>query len=136
MSDIKKNIIVIPLGGIGERFKKNGYRYPKPMIKVMGKMIIEWLLDNIDYSKVEKVLIGYNKELRRYKFEDEIRKRYINRENFYFYCCEENTNGAVETIYKTLEHCIGDNEEDGGLLCLDGDNFYMCNILEQWDGEN
>jgi hypothetical protein len=83
-------------------------------------------------------LIGYNKELRRYKFEDEIRKRYINRENpnFYFYCCEENTNGAVETIYKTLEHCIGDNEEDGGLLCLDGDNFYMCNILEQWDGEN
>jgi NDP-sugar pyrophosphorylase family protein len=44
--------IIIPLGGIGKRFSDNGYTKPKPLIKVLGKEIIFWLLDslNIDDS--------------------------------------------------------------------------------------
>ena len=38
-------IIVIPLGGIGERFKQNGYTLPKGLIKVLGKPILYYLLD-------------------------------------------------------------------------------------------
>ena len=41
-------IILIPLGGIGKRFKDLGYKLPKPLINVMGKPIIFWLLDNIN----------------------------------------------------------------------------------------
>lgn len=138
MSDIKKNILIIPLGGMGERFKRNGYRYPKPMIKVMGKMIIEWLLDSINYHHIEKVLIGYHKELSKYRFEEKIRGKYRgdNYPVFDFYCCEEMTSGAVETIYETLIHCMREEDEDKGLLCLDGDNFYLCDIFEKWNGEN
>ena len=43
-------IIIIPLGGIGERFKNNGYKMPKAMIKVFGKPILYYLLENINYS--------------------------------------------------------------------------------------
>ena len=32
--------IVIPLGGMGKRFKDLGYNDPKPLIKVAGKEII------------------------------------------------------------------------------------------------
>ena len=40
-------IILIPLGGKGERFKKNGYKMPKALINVFGKPIIFWLLDSL-----------------------------------------------------------------------------------------
>ena len=40
-------IIIIPLGGIGKRFSELGYKDPKPLIKVLGKEIIFWVLDNL-----------------------------------------------------------------------------------------
>jgi len=35
--------IIIPLGGTGERFKKNGYKKPKALIKIYGKPILYYL---------------------------------------------------------------------------------------------
>ena len=32
--------ILIPLGGLGQRFKDVGYELPKPLIKALGKEII------------------------------------------------------------------------------------------------
>ena len=37
--------VVIPMAGVGDRFLKVGYTAPKPLIKVNGKMIIEYILD-------------------------------------------------------------------------------------------
>jgi CTP:phosphocholine cytidylyltransferase-like protein len=33
--------IIIPLGGRGERFSKNGYTQPKPLITIFEKSMIE-----------------------------------------------------------------------------------------------
>ena len=48
--------IIIPLGGIGKRFHDNNYTKPKPLIKVLGKEIIFWLLENLNFNKNDKVL--------------------------------------------------------------------------------
>jgi NDP-sugar pyrophosphorylase family protein len=32
--------IIIPIGGIGQRFKDEGYLLPKPLINVLGKPMI------------------------------------------------------------------------------------------------
>lgn len=40
-------IVLIPLGGIGERFKKNRYSKPKALVKLFGKPILYHLLDNL-----------------------------------------------------------------------------------------
>ena len=37
--------IIIPMAGTGNRFIKSGYTYPKPLIKLNGKRIIEYILD-------------------------------------------------------------------------------------------
>ncbi len=39
--------IVIPMAGLGTRFKQAGYGNPKPFIDVMGKPMIEWVIDNV-----------------------------------------------------------------------------------------
>jgi GTP:adenosylcobinamide-phosphate guanylyltransferase len=36
-------IIIIPIGGIGQRFKDNGYKKPKALINIYGKPIISYL---------------------------------------------------------------------------------------------
>ena len=37
--------IVIPMSGYGERFRKAGYKVPKPLIQVEGKPIISHVID-------------------------------------------------------------------------------------------
>ena len=58
--------IIIPLGGIGERFSNNGYTKPKPLIKVLGKEIIFWVLDSLNISDNDTIYIPYNEFLDAY----------------------------------------------------------------------
>ena len=39
--------IVIPMAGRGSRFSNVGYQTPKPLIKLAGKPIIQWVVENI-----------------------------------------------------------------------------------------
>lgn len=125
-------IILVPLGGMGERFKKNGYQKPKPLINVMGKPIINWLFDNLNLNDVDLVVIPYNKELAKYNFEDLMRKNYPSI-NFLFQKMDIQTRGAAETILLSIKQIELD---DSPILCLDGDNFYLEDIVSQWRGNN
>ena len=125
--------LLIPLGGLGVRFKNLGYNKPKSLVKVFGKEIIFWLLDNLNLNLIEKIIIPYNKELKHYNFEDIIRKRYPNTE-FNFLCLDKNTGGAVETILLGLTSL--ELAKNIPILLLDGDNFYTCDIIKIWDGKN
>jgi capsule biosynthesis phosphatase len=125
-------LLLIPLGGIGSRFKSKGYELPKPLINVMGKPIIFWLLDNLELSTITGIIIPYNIELRKYRMEDRLRKEYPNI-TFIFTCLTETTGGASESILIALQDL---NLDDSPILCVDGDNFYTTNIVNQWNGEN
>jgi NDP-sugar pyrophosphorylase family protein len=50
--------IIIPLGGLGTRFKKD-YNVPKPLIYVFNKNIISYVIDKImtHNNKIINVLI-------------------------------------------------------------------------------
>lgn len=49
-------IILIPLGGIGERFKNNGYNIPKALIQVDNKPILFHLLGNLNLNETNKII--------------------------------------------------------------------------------
>lgn len=40
--------ILIPMAGAGSRFEKAGYTFPKPLIEVNGKPMIQAVVDNIN----------------------------------------------------------------------------------------
>lgn len=124
--------IIIPLGGIGSRFKKVGYNLPKPLINVMGKPIIFWLLDNLNLDNVCNIIIPYNFEIKKYNFEDRIRKRYPYY-NFIFKLLEDNTGGAAETLLIALKDL---DIDDKPIISLDGDNFYTEDIISKWNKNN
>lgn len=126
-------IIIIPIGGTGERFKENGYKKPKALINVYGKPIISYLLDNLNTDNIDYIFIPYNKEYKNYRFENLLIKNYP-KINFKFLCLQNNTRGAAETINIGLNNL--NEERDIPVLCLDSDNFYTCDIISQWNGEN
>lgn len=127
-------IILIPLGGTGERFKDNNYKSPKALINIFGKHIIYYLLDCLDISAIDFIYIPYNKEYAKYRFEDKLRKDYPHI-NFKFFQLNKNTDGAAHTINIALNE-IKNDITDCPILCLDGDNFYTTNIIKLWGGNN
>ena len=72
-------ILMIPMGGTGERFKAEGAIEPKALISVEGKPILFWLLDELlrDAGRdLESVVIPYNLEYEQYNLEHLLRDRY------------------------------------------------------------
>lgn len=126
-------IIIIPLGGTGERFKKNGYKKPKALINVFGKPILYYLLDSLNFKNVDFVCIPYNSEYSIYNFESTTKKNYPNIK-FIFIELKENTKGAAETINIALQTI--NTDIDKPVLCLDGDNFYTTDVVNLWNCKN
>lgn len=126
-------IIIIPLGGIGNRFKLNGYTKPKALINIFGKPMLYYLIDNLFLENIDYIFIPYNKEYSNFNFESQLTKDYPDI-NFKFYKLDKNTNGAAETINIALNN-ININE-DKPIISLDCDNFYLKDIINKWNGNN
>jgi capsule biosynthesis phosphatase len=113
--------ILIPLGGIGKRFGDFGYNKPKPLIKVLGKEIIFWLLESLKLESSDRVYIAYNEILDYYDFSEIVKSKFP----FINLMAIPSTRGASETILLSLES-FG---IEGDLTILDGDTWYNEDIL-------
>ena len=140
-------ILLIPLGGIGSRFQKEGYTLPKALIKVNNKEIICHLLDNLNIETIDYIYIPYNKCYIEYNFESFLEKKYPTYK-FKFMVLENQTRGAAETIFNALRILYSNSirypiniiqmkeQFDKPILCLDSDAYYKTNIIQKWNGKN
>ena len=87
--------IIIPLDGLGERFKKEGYNDPKPLIKMLGKEMILYVIENLNLNIEDKIHIIYNPDLDKKGFSDVLKR---TGKNINFIRLNKQTEGAVETI--------------------------------------
>jgi NDP-sugar pyrophosphorylase family protein len=143
-------IVLITLGGKGERFKKEGYKLPKALIEVDNKAIIFHLLDNLNIrNSTHLIYIPYNKEYLDYNLENILKERNPKYKfKFKFLVLENQTRGAAETIYIALSKLFSNDIRypinfiqmkemfDKPILCLDSDNFYTNDIINEWDRGN
>lgn len=120
--------IIIPLGGIGERFKQDGYLKPKPLIKILGKEMIFYLIDNLNISDNDKLIIIYHQDLDKFCFKDIIHNKYKNIELIKL---EKNTEGATETILYGLNSMNNEYLLNKTIL-LDCDTFYFYDIITKY----
>ena len=126
-------IILIPIGGVGNRFKEKNYRKPKALINVLGKPLLYYLLDCLNIKNIEYIYIPYNKEYLKYNFERQLESDYPNIK-FKFLVLDKNTRGTGETINIALQTLT---IPDTPVLCLDSDAFYVnFDIVHSWNGNN
>lgn len=121
--------IIIPLGGLGTRFSKEGYLKPKPLIKVFEKELLFHLIDNLNYNDDDKLFIIYNKRLDDEDFYNIIKKRY---EFINLIKLENDTSGASETLMIGLEKIINNYDHNSKCMILDCDLFYTEDIISKF----
>jgi len=122
--------IIIPIGGVGQRFKDEGYDMPKPLVNVLGKPMIYKVIENIKTSPEDKIHIVYHNHLKEYNFETLI-KFYFPNKNISFISLDYLTKGAAETVLKCLE-TFSEDEINQNVLLLDCDTFYEEDIIKKY----
>lgn len=93
------------MAGIGERFIKAGYMIPKPLIKVNGKLIIEYIVEMFDIENDEFVFIINQEHATNTNMVETLNKLVKTSE---IYIVNNHKKGPVYTL-KNIE--LDDNEE-------------------------
>ena len=118
--------ILIPMAGFGERFQSAGYNYPKPLIKIFGKTMIEWLIESLTIGKDDKLWFIYKEDLDNYNFEDFIKFKF-NGLNLGFIKLRHATKGAAETLYIASKQL-----KNGPMMSMDCDTFYGEDVITMY----
>jgi len=125
--------IIIPIGGVGQRFKDEGYDLPKPLISVLGKPMIYHVINSLSLENTDTVYIVYHNHLKEFNFETLI-KFYFPKINIKFVSLDYLTKGAAETVLRGLETFTEDKLNDNVLL-LDCDTFYNDDIIGKYKSQ-
>lgn len=85
------------------RFAAEGYRLPKPLINIVGRPMLFWLLDNLKFGPEDTLWIGIQQELEReYAMETRLQKEYPGL-NLRVVLIDFQTRGAAETLFIMLQ---------------------------------
>lgn len=57
--------VLIPMAGEGSRFAKEGYQFPKPLIDVVGKPMIERVVENLNFD-AEYIFLVRKEHIKKY----------------------------------------------------------------------
>ena len=128
--------ILIPMAGEGSRFAKEGYTFPKPLIDVNGKPMIQAVVENLDFD-CEYIFLVRKEHLIKYSGLKETLYRITNNKT-QLVEVDGLTEGAACTTL-LAKHLINNNEE---LLIANSDqiieysinNFKLLKSLTNVDG--
>lgn len=120
--------ILIPLGGIGERFQKEGYTKPKPLINVLGRPMIFYVLDSLKVTADDTINIIYNCDLDKFTFKDVIQHQFPKVKLIQI---DRRTRGAAETVLEGLNH-FSEQELKKKVVTVDCDTFYVYDVLSKF----
>lgn len=101
--------IVVPLAGSGSSFAKAGYSFPKPLIDVGGKPMIQAVLENLKPKEEHKfIFIAHREQVEKYSLHEIFKKSVGN--NFEMVQLMSTPNGAACTVLTAIEHINNDSE--------------------------
>lgn len=109
--------VLIPMAGEGSRFAKEGYTFPKPLINVCGKPMIQLVVENLDFD-CEYIFLVRKAHIDKYTGLIDTLDRITNG-RFQYVVVDGLTEGAACTAL--LAEGLIDNDED--LLIANSDQY-------------
>jgi len=116
--------VIIPVAGIGKRLRPHTHTTPKVLIKVAGKTIIEYILDEIiNFDEIDEFIfiVGYLGE----QIENFIKRKYNSLKKFRF-INQEAQLGLGHAIYLASDY-VKDNEP---VIIILGDTIFKLDFKE------
>ena len=121
MSDVLN--IVIPMAGLGTRFREAGYTFPKPLIDMRGKTMIELVVSNLRPSAPHRfTFICQREHYQKYDLYNVLKN--TTGDKFNVIQIDGVTQGALCTVLLAAGYINNENE----LLIANSDQFVNINI--------
>lgn len=115
--------IVIPMAGLGTRFRDAGYVMPKPLIDIYGHPMIEYVTKNLTpLCEHRFIYICLKEHLVKYSLKEKIRQ--FSGKEAVVIPIEKVTEGAACTVLLAKEYINNENE----LMIANSDQFVNINI--------
>ncbi len=128
--------ILIPMAGEGSRFAKEGYQFPKPLIDVNGKPMIQKVVENLDFD-AEYIFLVRKSHLEKYSGLSETLIQITNKK-CKIVIVDSLTEGAACTALLAKEFINNDEElliaNSDQILDYEIDNFHLLKNLTNVDG--
>ena len=99
-------IVVIPMAGKGKRFFEAGYTFPKPIIDINGKPMIQHVVENLNFSG-KHIFIAQNEHVKKFSLNELFS---LVKDNFHIISLEKITEGAAITVLLAKEEINNDEE--------------------------
>jgi len=125
--------ILIPMAGEGSRFVKEGYTFPKPLIEVNGKPMIQIVVENLDFN-ADYIFLVRKEHMDKYSGLEATLKRITNGKCI-IVPVENLTEGAACTALLAKEYINNDDD----LLIANSDQvieYSHQNFVAMKDGMN
>lgn len=135
---MKKIHLLMPMGGAGSRFFKNGFILPKPLIEINEKPFFYWstnsLANFIDYEDLTYVVL--KQHIDEFKISEIIKTYYPNSK---IVVIPEILNGAVLTCMEGVKEINDDapiifNDCDHAFLCEEFNKYANSGNFDELDG--
>jgi dTDP-glucose pyrophosphorylase len=99
--------IIIPMAGLGSRFTAQGHTEPKPLIKFLGKPMIQHVVEHLGLLDLHHVFLCQADHIEKYKL-----KKVFNKfvKKFTIVAIDGLTDGAATTVSKAAEVVAPDEE--------------------------
>jgi dTDP-glucose pyrophosphorylase len=118
----KKLNILIPMAGLGSRFTDKGYVFPKPLIEVRGKPMIQVVVENLNID-ANYIFIVQKEHIEKYNIDKMLK---LIRPEAKIVVLDSITEGAASTTLMAKEYINNENP----LLIANSDQFINWNPRE------
>ena len=120
--------VIIPIGGIGSRFQKEGYIYPKPFINIVGRPMLYWVIEKLSLTPADTLWIAISDEIATsFQVDGQLKKEFPNINIKLVPLCF-NTCGAAETLFIVCQS-MNFSELSQRTISIDCDTIYVADIL-------
>lgn len=128
--------VLIPMAGEGSRFAKEGYTFPKPLIDVNGKPMIQKVVENLDFD-CEYIFLVRKNHIEKYPGIISTLERITNG-RFSYVVVDELTEGAACTALLAKELINNDESlliaNSDQIISYSKENFLAIKSLTEVDG--
>ncbi|CAE8595685.1 unnamed protein product [Polarella glacialis] len=123
--------VIVPLGGVGSRFQNEGhFSRPKPFVRVFGKEMLLWVLDNLSRRDGDDLVLCFNPSWMSLSvwMREVVASKYPR---CHLVELPGPTRGAAETVLLALKGVPASVRKKPVMLC-DGDTFYTHDIVSSF----
>jgi len=128
--------IIVPMGGEGRQFVERGYTFPKPLVEIEGKPLIELVVENLTPAEPHHfVFVCRQEHVQSYALGDVLR---LVAPGCDVISMRQPTAGALCSVLLAMEHLAKDDEllvaNADQIVDVGVDGFLAAAREGQWDG--